>query len=217
MGFAKRFILATVALLLYMAAWIYPLLYVVKHFGEDKLEVIVLVGFSVIAGLMLPFMDWCAKHIFYFKGEGATVSEDDLRKEILSINYHDLPVVVKEKGTKLIVTWKYLDAKWWEIMSKQGMKQAFSVTLRFDDKHKRVTMLDTASSVSWGVGVNEARVGFSLFRGIYLNYEIGKAWGVRENFTVGKLYDYKFNSSEIHNPLMNTILRSGWDVRFGLF
>lgn len=217
MGFAKRFILATMALLVYMAAWLYPLLLTVRYFGEDKLEMVVLGAFVIIAGLMIPFMDWCAKHIFYFKGEGVTISEDELRKEILTINYHDLPVTVKEKRKALVVTWKYLDAKWWEIMSKQGVKQAFSVTLRFDDRHKRVTMLDTASSVTWGVGVGDAHVGFTLFRGIYLQYEIGKAWGVRENFTVGKIYNYTFDSREIHNPLMNTILRSGWDVRFGLF
>lgn len=217
MGFAKRFLLATLALLVYMAAWLGPAFWVIRHFGEENLDTIVIVLFFVAAGFMIPFMDWCAKHIFYFKGTGATVSEDDLRKEILSINYHDLPVVVKEKGKKLIVTWKYLDAKWWEIMSKQGVQEAFSVTLRFDGRHRRVTMLDTATSVTWGAGVQDAHVGFSLFRGIYLKYEIGKAWGIRENFTVGKIYNYRFDSREIHNPIMNTILRSGWDVRFGLF
>lgn len=217
MGFAKRFVLAVLALFVYMGLWVFPLLAAVQYFGEAHLDAIVLIAILVIGMLLLPYMDWCAKHIFYFKGTGAAVSEDDLRKEILSINYHDLPVIVKEKGKKLIVTWKYLDAKWWEIMSKQGVREAFSVTLRFDGKHRRVTMLDTATSVTWGAGVQDVHVGFSLFRGVYLNYEIGKAWGIRENFTVGKIYDYTFDSRELHNPLMNTILRMGWDVRFGLF
>ena len=48
-------------------------------------------------------------------------------------------------------------------------------------------------------------------------YEVGKQWGIKRNFEVGKIYDYKFVPSEIKLPILNSILRSGWDVRYGMW
>jgi len=47
--------------------------------------------------------------------------------------------------------------------------------------------------------------------------EVGKSWGITENFGLGKIYDYKFSPSEIKNPVMNEILKSGWDVVFAIY
>jgi hypothetical protein len=47
--------------------------------------------------------------------------------------------------------------------------------------------------------------------------EVGKQWGIKENFALGKVYDYKFVPTEIKLPVLNTILRSGWDVSYGLW
>jgi hypothetical protein len=48
-------------------------------------------------------------------------------------------------------------------------------------------------------------------------YEIGKTWGIAESFQLGTVYDYRFVPKEIKVPIMNSILRSGWDLRFGIW
>ena len=42
-------------------------------------------------------------------------------------------------------------------------------------------------------------------------------WGIKENFELGSIYDYQFSPQEIKNPVMNSILRNGWAVRFGMW
>lgn len=218
MGMMMRFWLSFLAILLYMGLWALPILAATTFFDDDVMVFVILPMAALIFLLMPLFVDRCAKHIFYFKTTvRPSVAEADLRKEILSMNFHDLPIVVMEKGKKLVVTWKYLDAKWWEVMSKQGVREAFTLVLRFDDTRRRVTMTAIFRSVRWGAGPTKVRFSWSFFRGVYLNYKIGAAWGIRENFTLGKIYSFKFDSEEIHNPVMNTILRSGWDVRFSVF
>lgn len=218
MGNIGRFWLAFLLILVYMGLAAIPLYAIVELLDGDLILPAVLI-FSVLLFLSFPWaVDRIAKIAFFFKGEGSPVPEMELRRQILEINAQsNLPVVVEEKGKKLIVTWKYLDAKWWEIMRKRGVQESFRLIIKFDEKRHRVTLIDVMSTVSWGAGPASVKVHSTFFRGVYLGYSIGKAWGIKENFTLGKIYDFKFNSEEIHNPVMNTILRAGWDVRFGCF
>ena len=64
-----------------------------------------------------PYLDFVAKRVFRFTGEAKAVSEKELRTVIKGINHLDAPVVVQERGRKLVVTWKYVDAKWWEVLA----------------------------------------------------------------------------------------------------
>jgi hypothetical protein len=60
-------------------------------------------------------------------------------------------------------------------------------------------------------------VGWVGFRGLVAGYERGEAWGVDEDFELGEIYDYEFAPQEIKTPVIDAILRSGWDVRFGIW
>lgn len=216
-GKLVRFALAFLLILIYMGLWAMPLALAVAFLDDDVLGFVIL-GILVVILPTFPFVvDRIAKWCFNFRGVGSPVTEADLRQQILEINYHDLPIVAKEKGKKIIVTWKYQDAKWWEVMSKHGATQSFELIIKLDAARHRATLIDVSRSLRWGIGPAKVRFGFSFFRGVNFGYSVGTAWGIKENFTLGKIYDYKFNSEEIHNPVMNTILKAGWDVRLGLF
>ena len=133
------------------------------------------------------------------------------------MNEWDAPVIIKEDDDKLIATWNYVDAKWWQLFAKAGLQKVYELQMKFDEEDKVVTLIDINKSVDWRAGPDSVRVRGSFFRGIATQYEIGKQWGIKENFSLGKIYDYKFSNQEIKNPVMNTILRSGWDVRFGFW
>lgn len=215
----RKFFVVFLAICLYMLLWVLPVGLAVLLTGgsEEAALVIVLATLVIFPITLIPFMQIVAKRVFYFKGEGSPVPENALRALIVSINDLDAPVMIQEKGDRLLATWKYVDARWWEILAKAGLNQVYELHMKLDAEKKTVTMIDIHKSVSWRAGPSQVRLQGGYFRGISLTHKIGKQWGIKENFELGKIYDYKFVSDEIKYPIMNTILRNGWDVRFGLW
>jgi hypothetical protein len=216
----KRFLAVFGLMLLYMAVLAGILLLVILLVGEENdtlilISVLVMMVLAIV--IMVPYLDQMAKRVFRFRGEGEPVSETELRTQIQAINEFDAPVMIEERKGRLVATWKYVDARWWELLAKAGLTKVYELHIKFDDVQHLVTLIDINKSVSWRAGPTEVRLRGGFFRGIMLAYEIGKQWGIKENFELGKVYDYKFVPQEIKMPIMNSILRSGWDVRFGIW
>lgn len=215
----QKFTLVFLAIVLYILLWfgIVAIPIAITGGDEEAALVIVLATLVLFPITLIPFMQFVAKRIFYFKGQGSPISEEALRAAIININNLDAPVMVQEKDGRLIATWKYLDARWWQILAKAGLEKVYELHMKLDGDSKTVTMIDINKSVSWRAGPEQVRLSGGFFRGVSTTYEIGKQWGIKENFEPGKIYDYKFVSDEIKYPIMNTILRHGWDVRFALW
>ena len=218
---AKRFLIVLALILAFFAVWsILLLLFIVIAGNNDSALMLgILVAMGLIIVTFIPWLNFAIKKAFTFRGEGQPASTEALKQEIETINQYDVPVTVKQKGDKLIVTWRYVDAKWWELMARAGLKKIYELHIKFDDKHKLAKLIDFQKSVSWRAGT-PGKVSLSggfTRSGVVFEYEIGKAWGIRENFTPGKVYDYTFTPGEIKNPVMNTILRHGWTVQFALW
>ena len=215
----KKFALVFLAVFFYILLWFVFVGAIMLATGADEeIGLIIALGTLILFPIsLIPFMQWISKLVFHFRGEGSSVSEDTLQAQILGINNLEAPVMIQEKDDRLIATWNYVDARWWEVLAKAGLRQVYELHMKFDKEKKTVTMIDINKSVSWRAGPGKVRLRGGFFRGISSTYEIGKQWGIKENFELGKIYDYKFSSSEIKYPIMNTILRNGWDVRFGLW
>lgn len=215
----KKFLAVVGLILLYTAVWV-PLLYIWTILWKDN-ETVIVIGLLTAAVFIIvsaiPYFNFAIKKLFYFPGEGEPVTEEEIRALIKDINQFDAPVWVREKGKKLIVTWKYVDAKWWEILAKAGLTEVYELHIKLDGKKKEATLIDVFKSVSWGAGPTAVRVYGGFFRGVAFGYAFGKQWGIKENFKLGKVYDYKFSPQEIKNPVMNSLLRNGWAVRFGIW
>jgi len=167
----------------------------------------------------LPWFFWITKKVWFFKSDAVEPwPYAELKKELLNINNFDAPVTVTEKKPNhLIITWKYVDAKWWELFKKAGMTGNYRLHIVFSPEKHEARLIDVETRMNWSAGPTGFHQGFTFFRGIMMQFSIGKAWGIRENFSLGKIYDYKFVPGEIKSPVMNTLLRAGWDVRFALF
>jgi hypothetical protein len=197
----KRFLTVFGLMLLYMLVLAAVLLLAILLAGDN--ETLILVTVLVM--------------LFRFKGEGEPISGTELRAQIQAINQFDAPVMVEEHRGKLVATWKYVDAHWWELLAKAGLTKVYELHIKFDDAQRLVTLIDVSKTVSWRAGPTQVRLRGGFFRGVMLAYEIGKQWGIKENFELGKIYDYKFVPQEIKMPILNSILRSGWDARFGIW
>ncbi|OIP80761.1 hypothetical protein COT83_05700 [Candidatus Peregrinibacteria bacterium CG10_big_fil_rev_8_21_14_0_10_44_7] len=213
---AKKFLLAFLAIMLYMAIWAVILYAGIEISGGDEAVILPLAGGVFV--FYLPYFFWVTPFVFKFKSEvKPPISVEELRSKLLNINNLDVPVMAEEKKSKIIITWKYLDAKWWEILRKSGITSVYQLVIKLDEKKHRAKLIDINKTVSWGVGPTGVKLRGGYFRGVMFQIEVGKSWGITENFGLGKIYDYKFSPSEIKNPVMNEILKSGWDVVFAIY
>lgn len=217
---AGKFILSFLGILLYMG--LYALLGIVAVFpfeGDDIFVILISIWAPGAFIFYFPWFFWMTKKIWFFKADPVTPwPPEKIREEILSINTYDCPVTVKEKNPNhFIITWKYVDATWWEVFRKAGMRSNYRLHVKLDPARHEARLIDVETGMNWNAGLTGFHQRFTFFRGIMMKVSIGKAWGIRENFSLGKLYDYHFNSSEVKSPVFNTLLRAGWNVRFALF
>jgi hypothetical protein len=222
----KRFLLAFGWVLFYLALWAGILFLVVSVAQDNERVLLILIpsAFVLLIVLFVPYLDQVAKRVFSFKAEGVPLSAAALRDLILSVNnFTDAPVMVEEREHalthkhSLVVTWKYVDARWWELLAKAGLTQLYELHVKLNEEHRVVTLVDVHKSVAWRAGPTQVRLGGGFSRGLIFAYEIGQQWGIKENWGLGQVFDYKFVPSEVKLPVMNSVIRSGWDVRFGIW
>jgi hypothetical protein len=214
-----RFLKVFGLILLYMLLLAAILFLVILWVGDDLTLILsaTLVMLVLSIAAFIPYLDWVTKRVFRFPGEGDPASGAELRAAILAINQFDVPVMVEDREDRLVATWKYVDARWWELLANAGLTKVYELHMKPDDAQVVVTLIDVIKSVSWGAGPRGVRLRGGFFRGVIWAYEIGQAWGIKENFQLGKIYDYTFVPQEIKMPIMNSILRCGWDVQFGMW
>ncbi len=219
-GMFPRFLTAFGLVLAYLAAWavvflVWILLW--RDSNEAVLVVGILAATAVLLAAFIPYLNFVAKKAFGFVGKGEPVGENELRALLLTVNDLAAPVSVRDLGKELVVTWKYNDTKWWELLAKAGLKQLYELHIKLNGRKKEAVLIDVLKTVSWRAGPTEVSVQASGFRGIYAGCQAGAGWGIQETFALGETYAYKFDPQEIKGPIMNSILRSGWTVRFGIW
>jgi hypothetical protein len=216
---AKRFLLALGLILLYMVVLALILFVAITLAADDEtaLLIIILAALVVSFGGFVPYLNWAIKRSFTFRGEGQPVSLEELRDQIHAINEFDAPVMVEERKGKLVATWKYVDARWLELFAKAGLTKSYELQMKFNEGRHVVTMVDRTKEASWRAGLGGASFSGGTSQGVVMAFEVGKQWGIKENFAPGKVYDYTFVPSEIKLPILNSILRSGWDVQYGMW
>ncbi|MFL5698274.1 MAG: hypothetical protein ACJ797_14385 [Ktedonobacteraceae bacterium] len=218
----QQFGIAFLKVILFMVVWAVVLLaaiYIPPGIGlsDNVVTVLILILTPLIFISFLPYLNYVAKSVFFSKGEGQAISQAQLQRRLEEMNTFDAPVMVQRKRRGYLFTWRYVDARWWEAFQQAGLTEMYELHVKLNERQHRATLTEVTRSVNWGVGVDGVHLGWSGFRGVVGGWERGVAWGIRENFAPGKLYDYTFTPSLVKNPVINTILRSGWDVRFAIF
>jgi hypothetical protein len=216
----KRFLAAFMLVLVYLALWAAFLYGVILLAQEDEglllTAILATMAFLILA--FVPYLDQVVKRVFRFRGQGPPVSAGALRRQILSVNrLRNVPVMAEERLYDVVLTWRYVDARWWEILAKAGLRRIYELHVKLDEERRLATLIDVHKSVKWRAGPTQVHVGGGFGRGVILAYEIGEGWGIQENWQPGQVYEFKFEPAEIKNPVMNTLLRNGWDVRFGIW
>ena len=77
----------------------------------------------------------------------------------------------------LVVEWRIVDAKWYEIFAKANLEKAFKVLMRLDEAAQEARSVDQEWSVEWRAGIPQMSLAVSTLRGQQTSIEFGKAYG----------------------------------------
>jgi len=143
----------------------------------------------------------------------APIAKKELVDKLLSLNGEKRPYqITKQEDTDLVAEWKIVDASWYEIFAKAGLKEVYRMFLLLDDSKKEVRCLEQMGSVEWSAGVPSISFEASVQRGrVLFEKKAGVEFAFKEEDSkFGKVYEYRFDSSEIKNPIVETITENGW-------
>lgn len=148
--------------------------------------------------------------------EGPPQPAETLRAALLAINRPTAPFQVRpgEAGeAELVAEWKVVDASWYEIFAKAHLEKAFKVLMRLDAATHELRNVDQEWSVEWRSGIPQLSLAASAFRGQEISIEFGKAYGFTETLSPGEIYNYRFATKELKEPLQKVVAAHGWRWR----
>lgn len=147
------------------------------------------------------------------------VTKSILIDRLLALNDPSKPYhIMRGADTDLIAEWRIIDAEWYGVLNRNGLKQAYRALLLVDESRSSVRCCEELGSVSWTVGSNgsipTASYARSFFRGrILYSEQYARGYGLRQLAPPepGKIYEYKFDVNEIRGPIIVTVEESGWE------
>ena len=150
--------------------------------------------------------------------EGAPVRpRAELEERLLAMNEDRVPFMVArgsggEEGD-LVAEWKIVDASWYEIFSKAGLEKSHRILLVLDEKENEVRALEQSMDVEWSAGVPNLSFSAEKFQGrTFGSKSFGTAYAFKgvNPLDFGEVYKYKFDVSEMKEPLTDLIVDAGW-------
>lgn len=144
------------------------------------------------------------------------IAQQDLKSKILSLNRLTAPFEIidgQQEQVDLIAEWKIVDAQWYAIFEKAGLKKVFKIFLKFHPENSEVRALNQEYDVTWSAGVPNLGISSSAFSGQSKSFERGIGYAFKENLDYGQVYNYRFETSELVTPLQKIITESGWTYK----
>ena len=140
------------------------------------------------------------------------LSKKELKRLLLRLNNKHNPFRIQEaEETDLIAVWDIVDAKWIEILGKAWLKKRYTAYFLLDETTKTVKcneMIKENSSTAGPTGIHFEK---SFFRGIQLwRKEQAYRWGIRDDFTIGEIYNYKFDPANVKDIVRQIANDHGW-------
>jgi hypothetical protein len=139
-----------------------------------------------------------------------------LRAHLMAVNRPTAPFQIRDgepEGVDLVAEWRIVDAKWYEIFAKAGVKRVFKVLMKFDEARGEVRAIDQAWEVEWRAGVPVLSVSGGASRGQSWEKSFETVYAFREDGSYGEVYTYRFDSEEMKEPLRKAVAESGWGWR----
>jgi hypothetical protein len=140
-------------------------------------------------------------------------SADDVRAMLLSLNGPDVPYVVRDgtpEGADLVAEWRIMEPAWRTFFARTQVSRAIKIRMRLVPANHEVRALDQQREVKWVEGTP-----------VSTEYSRGPARTTSRQWTIGRGAEgrpemtetFRFDSSELKDPLQDAVLKSGWTWR----
>lgn len=143
----------------------------------------------------------------------AQLDVSDVEAAILAVNRDTAPFKItkcEDGSCDFLAEWKIVDAKWYTIFAKAGLKKVFRIKMRVDPETHEIRAKDEEFTVEWRAGVPSLSLAVSGFKGQKNEVSFGTAYAFTEEFKPGQVYNYRFSTAEIKKPLQQAVLECGW-------
>lgn len=169
--------------------------------------------------------------VWFFKGSSWAASvpavtgvqpvpAGELRQRLLGINALEVPFTVEEEspGGRILVTWRFADARWVDLARAHGMRRTHRLLLELDDGRHVVRPTEQFSSLDWSAGPRGGALQWKTGMGItFFQVEHQRVFGLQVaeggRFVPQLSYAYTFNLQEMKAPFIAAVTRSGWTWR----
>ncbi|MBN1305843.1 MAG: hypothetical protein JXA13_15505 [Anaerolineales bacterium] len=143
-------------------------------------------------------------------------TQEEVREAILGINRPTAPFRIidgQKDNVDLIAEWRIVDADWFELFAKAGIKSVFRIFMKFDAEKHEVRTSDREYNISWKAGIPEISFAAEYFQGQKQSIEFGTAYAYTEELTPGQVYKYRFSTHEIKKPIQEAVIGCGWTFK----
>lgn len=177
----------------------------------------------IAAGLGICVMLYALGYFQYLGGRRRPnippLSKRELLDRLLALNDPSKPYrMVSGAESDLIAEWKIVDAEWYGVFNKNGLRKSYRAFLLVDEARHSVRCYEELGTISWTVGLRGpipvVSYAKSFFHGrILYSREYAKGYGIRQLAPPepGKVYDYRFDVNEIRGPIILIVEKSGWE------
>ena len=146
----------------------------------------------------------------------AAKSAAQVRADLLAADRPTAPFIIRDgqpENVDIVAEWRIVDAKWYGIFSKSGLKKVFKILIKLDAQTHEARAVDQAWTVEWTAGIPTLTLEVEAFRGQTKEISFGTAYAFNEQGEFGQVYSYKFRTSEIKTPLQDAVTKAGWTWR----
>ena len=143
-------------------------------------------------------------------------SAAEMRETLIKLNRDTAPWHMRDGAAEkcdFVAEWKIVDAKWYEIFAKAGLKKVFQILIRVDAEKFEVRAVDREWEVEWRAGIPALNLVASGFRGQKTEISFGAAYGFTEKGALGEIYNYRFDTREMKKPIQDAVTAAGWTYR----
>ncbi len=146
------------------------------------------------------------------------ITRDELKQKLLSVNSPDLPYHIKLLNeTDLEIEWKIADAKWFAIFGQERLQKTYRAFMVLDELRRSVRYCEEMAIIQWVASAGNIAQPTISYRNQFFRGRIlfQKSWevkiGIKEDGTIGKVYEYKFDIRQVRDPVRQLITDSGWE------
>lgn len=147
----------------------------------------------------------------------APLDSDSLRNRLLALNHADVPVsvTVSSEGEAVEITWRYADARWFDLMRVHRMRRTHKLVLNLDPASRMVRVREFISAFDASAGADGLRLEWHAATGMqFFQVEHRRVFGAQlgaDGQPTGDLSAaYTFDLQSLKAPIIEAVTTAGW-------